>query len=90
MWKKRTKWVNTRMEKVLNSHLYYDGCRFLTAKEMHEYDEKDKNKSTDIAYTRKMLGYNIDDSKTSDPIIEEMMRALTCTPPVFYNGRHIL
>lgn len=81
MWKKESKWANTRMEKVINHNLYFKDSRLLTAKEMREYEERVKIKDADIAYTRKMLGYNsVDNIKTPDPIIEEMMEAITSAP----------
>lgn len=81
MWKKESKWANTRMEKVINHNLYFKDARLLTAKEMREYEEKIKIKDADIAYTRKMLGYNsVDNTETPDPIIEEIMNAITSAP----------
>lgn len=80
MWKKETKWVNTRMEKVINHNLYFKDARLLTAKEMREYDRKDEVRSANMAYTRKMLGHGVDNIKTPDPIIEEMMEAITSAP----------
>lgn len=61
MWKKESKWINTRMEKVINHNLYFKDARLLTTKEM--------------------LGYNsVDNIETPDPIIEEMMEAITSAP----------
>ena len=40
MWKKESKWINTRMEKVINHNLYFKDARLLTAKEMRKYEEK--------------------------------------------------
>ena len=80
MWK-RTKWINTRMEKVINRNLYFNNdIRLLTVKKIHEYDEKIKNRDADIAYTRKMLGYGADGIESSDPIIEEIMSIITSAP----------
>ena len=81
MWKKESKWVNTKIEKTINSNLYFKDCRLLTTKEMHEYDRKNEEKNANIEYTRKMLGYNdIINTKESNPIMEEVMEAITSAP----------
>lgn len=81
MWKKRTKWINTKIEKTINSNLYFKDCRLLTTKEMCEYDRKNEEKNANIEYTRKMLVYNdIINTKESNPIMEEVMEAITSAP----------
>jgi hypothetical protein len=80
MWKKESKWINTRMEKVINHNLYFKDARLLTAKEMREYEEKIKNREADIAYTRKMLECDISNTEEFNLILEEVMEAITSAP----------